>query len=107
MYLSVCTQHHTSPTTPTTPQQLRDRPDFQQLKAFDAFGAAKKMPGQQPAQGQAWWQAWVKQVSDCGLVAVVTKTGQRGSYQVLELTPQGASDVCNVIVANCSLYRPR
>lgn len=30
--------------------QLRERRDFQQLKASEVFGAAKKMPGQQPAQ---------------------------------------------------------
>lgn len=41
--------------------------------------------------GQAWWQAWIKQLVDCGLLVFVTKSFSRGdgSYQVLELTSKG------------------
>jgi hypothetical protein len=98
--LPACLHGCLTPSTPNTNTkhtrthtntQLRERRDFEQLKTSDVWGAAKKMPGKQPAQGQAWWQAWLKQLSDCGLLAFVSKTFSSGSgaYQVLEVTRKG------------------
>lgn len=49
-------------------------------------------PNPKLPQSQAWWSAWLKQLADCGLLAIATKTatwGNGGSFQVMEVTPKG------------------